>query len=213
MASIDQRTNAVSLFNLIENIEIMVRPSVTEQEANERALPPLEVVTLWRRGAGERSDTTLTQILRLQLPDGTEAEVSRTEFTIGHYRHRLHVLLPPLNGVQEGQFVFKVFLTTPKTSNEPQLVREYPIPLAKTELPIVITLLPDEQEWLQRSVHGQGGFQALLRRLQRQISGDRLMLTTSDAERLVRYSSKYGSGGFQGRLGRVVRQVQEELEK
>jgi hypothetical protein len=52
---------------------------------------------------------------------------------------------------------------------------------------------------LQKPVRGQGGFQSLLRKLQRQIDGSTLDVDAADVERLFRYSIAYGGGGFQQR--------------
>ena len=58
---------------------------------------------------------------------------------------------------------------------------------------------------LNRPVRGRGGFQSLLRKLQRQLQGTRLEVTEDDIERLVRYSLQYGKGGFQQRTRGAAR--------
>ncbi len=73
------------------------------------------------------------------------------------------------------------------------------------DLKVVIGLTPDEVEMLSRPVHGQGGFQSLLRRIQKQLDAEsRLELTIDDIRQIVRYRSRYGGGGFQGRLNAVL---------
>jgi hypothetical protein len=58
---------------------------------------------------------------------------------------------------------------------------------------------------LQRPVVGRGGFQSLLRDLQRRTqNGNELVLTPALASRIARYVQKYGNGGFQGRLDVVL---------
>jgi hypothetical protein len=58
---------------------------------------------------------------------------------------------------------------------------------------------------LERPVNGKGGFQSLLRELQRRVqNGNELVLTLVLAARIARYVHKYGNGGFQGRLDAVL---------
>jgi hypothetical protein len=58
---------------------------------------------------------------------------------------------------------------------------------------------------IQRPVNGQGGFQSLLRQLQRRVQpGNELVLTPAEAARIARYVQRYGAGGFQGRLDAVL---------
>lgn len=65
---------------------------------------------------------------------------------------------------------------------------------------IQVLLTQEEVELLMKPVRGKGGFQSLLRSLQREVRGKVLMLKPLLAARVVRYRAKYGSGGFQGRL-------------
>jgi hypothetical protein len=71
-----------------------------------------------------------------------------------------------------------------------------------------IQLSPAEVARDSRPVRGQGGFQTLLRRIAKQISGDGVLtISESDLEKLIRYSFQYGQGGFQGRTTRTARRV------
>ena len=65
-----------------------------------------------------------------------------------------------------------------------------------------IELTPEELEILCRPINGQGGFQGLLRGLQRNLDRKTRVLTVTDEQfgRIVRYTSQYGWGGFEGRL-------------
>jgi hypothetical protein len=62
---------------------------------------------------------------------------------------------------------------------------------------------------LHMPVVGKGGFQAFLRKLQKQLTdgGNTLVLTREDVERLTRYDHNYGEGGFQGRLDAVIAEL------
>jgi hypothetical protein len=55
-------------------------------------------------------------------------------------------------------------------------------------------------EYLSRPINGEGGFQSLLRKMQRQLASGWIELSDADVERWVRYSTEYGSGGFEDRL-------------
>ena len=67
-----------------------------------------------------------------------------------------------------------------------------------------IELSAEEIEQLMRPVAGSGGWQSLLRKLQRQVDGRRLALSESDSRRILRYILSYGSGGWQDRLALVA---------
>lgn len=58
----------------------------------------------------------------------------------------------------------------------------------------------EEVELLARPVRGKGGWQCLLRRLQKQLNGTVLTLSAGDIAKVSRYRTKYGEGGWQGRL-------------
>jgi len=73
------------------------------------------------------------------------------------------------------------------------------------DVKVIIELTPDEVDLLSRPIHGQGGFQSLLHRLQSQLNDEsQLTLRISDVRQIVRYWARYGTGGFQGRLGAVL---------
>lgn len=73
------------------------------------------------------------------------------------------------------------------------------------DVKVVIALKTEEKETLLRPIHGQDGFQSLLRRLQSQMNQEsQLVLEIGDVRKIVRYWSRYGTGGFQGRLQSVL---------
>ncbi len=64
-----------------------------------------------------------------------------------------------------------------------------------------IQLSPAQIAVIQKPVRGKGGFQVLLRRLQRQISSQGVLTATDqDVEKLLRYAFTYGQGGFEERI-------------
>ena len=60
-----------------------------------------------------------------------------------------------------------------------------------------IQLSDRELAKITRPIKGKGGFQTLLRRIQKQIQGNVLEASDADVEKLIRYSFEYGQGGFQ----------------
>lgn len=72
-------------------------------------------------------------------------------------------------------------------------------------LSIRVVLAPRAIGKLLRPVNGHGGFQTLLRAIQRRIeNGNELVLTPEMAAKIARYVQRYGTGGFQGRLDGVL---------
>jgi hypothetical protein len=210
LSSIDQRTNAVSLFNIIDTLSVIRRPGQSQEAA--LASLTIEIVTSWRRLPNEAADNRYTQVLSLLRPDSEEPEeLSTIDFDIPHYRYRLHTQVLPIALDQEGTYSLRVELLSDGEVLTDSVPYKYPIQVEITELPILVNLTTDELDALRRPVSGQGGFQSLLRRMQNQIAGNTLVLNESDGERLIRYAERYGSGGFQGRLERVVQQVQDQL--
>jgi len=69
---------------------------------------------------------------------------------------------------------------------------------------VEVQLTREDLELLMRPVAGQGGWQSLLRKLQKQINGNTLTLTEDDSRRILRYILSYGSGGWQDRLAAIA---------
>jgi hypothetical protein len=65
----------------------------------------------------------------------------------------------------------------------------------------------EEIEPILREVSGQGGFQDLLRKLQRQIENNSIYLEDSDIDRMIKYSKEYGEGGFQNRMKKLIEKL------
>lgn len=75
---------------------------------------------------------------------------------------------------------------------------------------IILTDITEEiLEPLLREVNGSGGFQSLLRRLQRAYDpiAKTYTLSSSDIEDICRYSTRYKQGGFQDRLRPIMERV------
>jgi len=67
------------------------------------------------------------------------------------------------------------------------------------------------QRLLRKPVLGTGGFQTLLRRLQKKITGmGRIQLTPEEIAKICKYSTKYGQSGYSGRLS-VFKPIVDEL--
>lgn len=67
-----------------------------------------------------------------------------------------------------------------------------------------VQLSREDLELLSRPVAGRGGWQSLLRKLQKQINGNVLTLTEDDSRKILRYILSYGSGGWQDRLAAIA---------
>ena len=72
---------------------------------------------------------------------------------------------------------------------------------------IIIELTDSALELISRPVKGSGGWQSLLRKLQQNVSGNELTLSTEDIVRIIRYSLNYGQGGYEDRLRPVVDEI------
>ena len=83
------------------------------------------------------------------------------------------------------------------TPSQPRVV-------SRSQGAIVVQLTPDQVDFLNRPLQGQGGYQSLLARLQRNMNGNLLRLTQDDCEKVVRYATQYGQGGFQERLTSII---------
>jgi hypothetical protein len=78
----------------------------------------------------------------------------------------------------------------------------------KTTLTVRLELGDEAIVALKRPVNGSGGFQSLLRALQKQISGTNTLVLTPDlVAKIARYVQNYGQGGFQGRLDTVLTEL------
>jgi dihydroxyacid dehydratase/phosphogluconate dehydratase len=79
--------------------------------------------------------------------------------------------------------------------------------------PFMAVLKPAEASALMREVNGQGGFQSLLRALQKQFDRQTstVTLTGEQIEKINRYTTEYGAGGFEDRLDGVRRELPKLL--
>lgn len=233
LSSVDVRTAGLSLFNVVETFEVVQRPHESEDDAWNRAVVPIEIVTLWRQAPGESPEQRYVQVIKLAGPDDTltrpeiylaepedalagpedtEIELSTMEFSIPHFRHRVHVQLAPLPIREAGDYLLRLYLwPADQFARATDPITEYPIRVSKTSIPIVVDLTDQELEWIQRPVKGQGGFQSLMRRIQGQLNGNRLIMPRAEGERLVRYAGDYKQGGFQDRIKTIADRIQEQL--
>ena len=69
-----------------------------------------------------------------------------------------------------------------------------------------IVVSGDQAKELLKPVNGQGGFQSLLRRLQKTMEVQVILsVNDEDFKRLSGYMDLYGSGGYQDRIIRLIR--------
>ncbi|QOI42989.1 hypothetical protein Lepto782_12460 [Leptospira interrogans serovar Canicola] len=74
---------------------------------------------------------------------------------------------------------------------------------------IIIDISPAIIAELNKPVIGRGGWQSLLRKLKKNISGNQLILDVVTTAQIARYFSKYGQGGFEDRLKPIIDKVNE----
>lgn len=70
---------------------------------------------------------------------------------------------------------------------------------------MIVILNAKEIEILNRHVEGLGGWQSIFKRLQNNLnvpSGE-ITISSSDVDKIRRYSNGYGDGGWQGRLRKI----------
>ncbi len=184
-SSIDQRTGAASLFGLVEALNLPAWLASRPADAGDENFAAIEVVTSWRREPHECA-VVFKQVLTLTTPGGNERTVSEVSFSVPRHRHRLHVAVsipPPDSG---GELLLRAYLE--RSGGKREQAREFPIPVVKDAPTLAVPLQSSDVEWLSKDVRGRGGFQSFFRRLQAQVSGDRLMLSESDAEQFLVYS-------------------------
>ena len=75
--------------------------------------------------------------------------------------------------------------------------------------PFVAELTEEEAEAFMRPVKGEGGFQSLLRVLQKKFDkkARTVKLEGDEIEKINRYTGQYGAGGFEDRLAGLRRDL------
>lgn len=211
LTSIDARTNSISVFGLIDQIDLVDPHSVPGAGLPYLAL---QIVVGWRKGAGD-SDEPLVQRVTVVSPTGDEDEIDVMTFRMGSPRQRVLTSVPRLVLANEGRYLIRVYIADASDLNidwgEPR--GEYSIDVVFAERLIRVPLTKADREILSKDVRGQGGYQSLLRRLQNSIYDSELVLTTEDAERLIRSAASYGEGGFQRRLRAIMEKVRQALAR
>jgi hypothetical protein len=71
---------------------------------------------------------------------------------------------------------------------------------------IIIPLTTKECAAFKRPINGQGGFQNLLKRLNKKIDPitKTITVSVSDVHYIRKYATKFGQGGFQDRLAPIM---------
>ena len=81
------------------------------------------------------------------------------------------------------------------------------------EMKLTIKLGDEAMKNLMKPIRGEGGFQTLMRRLQKRLreslKSHEVWVTPEEIVRVHRYTTKTGQGGFQGRLSPVVGAIKE----
>lgn len=69
---------------------------------------------------------------------------------------------------------------------------------------IIIELEENERNLIQKSVSGSGGWQSLIKKLQGNISENKISLSDEDIAKIIKYQRQYGYGGFENRLRPLI---------
>jgi len=63
---------------------------------------------------------------------------------------------------------------------------------------------------IMKPVSGEGGYQDLMRKVQRNLTDGTLHLDAEDLEKIPRYAEEYGQGGFEERLSPLLSLLREQ---
>ncbi|HZJ41395.1 MAG TPA: hypothetical protein VFD16_03995 [Candidatus Saccharimonadales bacterium] len=122
---IDQRTNALSLIDCVDELTITFS-KLEEMSAASKNIPIiLEVVSLWHDEAKE-SERTLAYVIEIVDPQGKKVGEFKNEAKIEAGKTRLRAITG-INGLQlttEGRYLVKILL---QETNELKLISEIPI--------------------------------------------------------------------------------------
>lgn len=69
-----------------------------------------------------------------------------------------------------------------------------------SHLKIFVKFSKKEREILSKPLVGSGGFQCLIRKLQRKLTPAGIELDTEEISHIYKYATKHGQGGYQERL-------------
>lgn len=113
-SSIDNETNNVTLFNVIEEIGFLINP-VTGNALNfaEKKTIPLdiELISLWKRGS---SSGNLTADVKIELLDPKNVVMQeipyKIEFKPQHERMRTRIRISSINVTSQGEYNFSILL-------------------------------------------------------------------------------------------------------
>jgi hypothetical protein len=106
-SSTDRETNNISLFEVIEQINVQIPPGVGDPGVIAISL---ELVTLWRRQDAETAERATARLVHLEA-DGSEA--NSAEFSVDLTRHRRMRTISKIGGLpvrRPGTHVLKVEL-------------------------------------------------------------------------------------------------------
>jgi len=99
--SIDQQTNRLSVFHVLEQINLPQFPATLRE---------LFIVTLWQRNRNEQPTDSFFQTIDLRDPDGTAlSEPRRVQFQLTKKRHRLVSIVNNLQIHRAGQHELRLY--------------------------------------------------------------------------------------------------------
>lgn len=62
---------------------------------------------------------------------------------------------------------------------------------------------------INEEVRGSGGYQTLMRKLQKRLIGTELHYSDDDLEKIKRYAKEYNNGGYQNRFKEILKCIEK----
>jgi hypothetical protein len=127
--SIDQASNRLSLFNVLEQVNLPRFPAI---------VPQLCVTILWQRERDEAPDDVFAQTIEIRDPDGTTiCPPRRAQFKMPKKRHRIVSIINNLEIHRAGQHELRLFChpRDVERPGEEHLLATYPIEVSQVQMP------------------------------------------------------------------------------
>lgn len=127
--AIDQASNRLSLFNVLEQVNLPAFPAL---------LPQVCITILWQKERDERSEDVFVQTIEIRDPDGTAICPPRqAQFSMPKKRHRLVSIISNIQIYRAGQHEIRLFCH-PRDVERPtdeHLLATYPIEVSQVHPP------------------------------------------------------------------------------
>ncbi len=123
-SSIDQTSNTVSLFNIIEELEVQVPASVQKTKEPINLGFNFDLVTLWKREGGILAYDQKVELLSPNM-DSLSMIEAPVNFTDKSKRARINLKIQGITLIGEGEYLFRVSVKE-KSEKKFEFVHEVP---------------------------------------------------------------------------------------